>query len=127
MQQLQFERSWNKALSTQDRNTIEEIFNITKEQNTSGVMFSPVRKSLNYRNELLITVLVHNFSDSMLTFHNTHLVYRTIEKVVAEKEFTIPTLSIPPKVSMPWTFIFSKNDYHMDALNCENGQLLLDK
>ncbi|MEK9199005.1 SLAP domain-containing protein [Ureibacillus sp. 179-F W5.1 NHS] len=126
MQQLQFEQSWNKALSTQDRSMIEELFQQTKELKTSGVHFSPIRLSYNYKKELLITVLVHNFTDRPLTFHNTSLVYRTLEKIVAEKNFTIPALSVPANVSMPWTFIFSENDYHTDALNCENGLLLLD-
>ncbi|MFP3916685.1 SLAP domain-containing protein [Lysinibacillus telephonicus] len=123
MQQLQYEASWNKALSAHDRCLIEKIFNETKGQKTSGVLFIPIRKSINYKNELLVTVLVHNFTDTILTFHNTRLVYSTHEKVVAEKEFTLPALTILPNVSMPWTFIFSKNDYKQEALNNENGQL----
>lgn len=114
MQQLEFEASWDKALSAQDRSKIHEIFDETKELKSSDVLFTLIRKSMNYKNELLITVLVHNFTDTMMTFHNTRLVYSTTDLVVAEKEFTLPALTIPPKVSMPWTFIF--NEYKTNAL-----------
>lgn len=126
MQLLQYETSWNKALSNQDRSVIEKIFNDTKKLKNSGVLFSPIRKSVNYKNELLVTVLVHNFTDNILTFHNTRLVYSTNGKIFAQKEFTLPALTIPSNVSMPWTFIFSEADYKLDALNCKNCQLQFD-
>ena len=106
MQQLQFESSWDKALSAQDRDTIEKIFNNTKGQHYSTIVFSPIRQAINHRNELLITVLVHNFSQQPLQFKDTRLVYSNETEVLAENIFTLPTMTIPPQVSMPWTFIF---------------------
>ena len=106
MQQLRFESSWEKALSAQDRNYIEKIFNDTKQQHHSTIVFSPIREAINHRNELLITVLVHNFSHNPLTFENTRLVYSNEQEILAEKAFTLPSLTIPAHVSMPWTFIF---------------------
>ena len=106
MQQLQFESSWAKALSQQDRDAIEKLFNDTKGQHYTTIIFSPIRQAINHRNELLITVLVHNFSQQPFTFANTHLVYSNGQEVLAENIFTLPTLTIPPQVSMPWTFIF---------------------
>ncbi|MGM9943617.1 MAG: SLAP domain-containing protein [Lysinibacillus sp.] len=107
MQQLRFESSWDKALSAQDRDYIEKLFNDTKEQqHHSTIVFSPIREAINHRNELLITVLVHNFSQNPFTFEKTRLVYSNEQEILAEKEFTLPSLTIPPQVSMPWTFIF---------------------
>ena len=106
MQQLRFESSWEKALSAQDRNHIEKLFNDTKQQHHSTLVFSPIREAINHRNELLITVLVHNFSHNPLTFENTRLVYSNEQEILAEKAFTLPSLTIPAQTSMPWTFIF---------------------
>jgi len=106
MQQLRFESSWDKALSAQDRNSIEKLFNETKQQHHSTIVFSPIRETINHRKELLITVLVHNFSQNPFTFENTRLVYSNEQEVLAENVFTLPILTIPPQVSMPWTFIF---------------------
>ena len=119
MQQLRFEPSWDKTLSAQDRDYIEKIFNHTKQQHHSTIVFSPIREAINHRNELLITVLVHNFSHNPLTFENTGLVYSNEQEILAEKVFTLPSLTIPPQVSMPWTFIFP---VHQGA-TFENGQL----
>ena len=122
MQQLQFEASWDKALSAQDRNAIEKLFNDTKEQQHTALMFSPIREALNHRNELLVTVLVHNFSDNPVVFDDTRLVYSNEQVVVAENIFTLPTLTIPPHVSMPWTFIFTVHQ----GIALGNGRLTAD-
>ena len=119
MQQLQFESSWAKALSAQDRDAIEKLFNDTKQQHDSTIVFSPIRQAINHQNELLVTVLVHNFSQQPLQFENTHLVYSNGQEVLAENVFTLPTLTIPPQVSMPWTFIFP---VHQGA-DFEDGRL----
>lgn len=111
MQQLRFETSWDKALSAQDRNQIEKLFIETKHQSYSTIVFSPIREAINHQNELLITVLVHNFTQNPLTFENTQLVYSNEQAIIAANEFTLPALKIPPQTSMPWTFIFPQNSY----------------
>ena len=111
MQQLQFEASWDKALAAQDRHNIKKIFNETKHLNSSGIVCSPIRQAVNHKQQLLVTVLVHNFTDNPLTFNNTRLVYRTQQQIIADDKFTLPTLTIPPFVSMPWTFIFPEFSY----------------
>ena len=122
MQQLQFESSWDKALSTQDRDYIEKLFNDTKEQQHATIMFSPIREAINHRNELLVTVLVHYFSDNSFVFEDTRLVYSNEQAVVAENVFTLPTLTIPAHVSMPWTFIFPVHQ----GINAPDGRLTAD-
>ena len=111
MQQLQFEASWDKGISLQDRTYIEKIFAGTKHLNSFEVKFSPIRAASNHEEALLISVLIHNYTDKPLTFENRRLLYKIGEKVIAEKEFTLPRLVIPNKVSMPWTFIFPKGYY----------------
>ena len=111
MQQLKFEASWNKGISSQDRSYIEKVFANTKHLNSFEVMFCPIREASNHEEALLISVLIHNYMDKPLTFENRRILYKIGEEVIAEKEFTLPRLVIPNKVSMPWTFIFPKGCY----------------
>lgn len=111
MQELQFESAWDKQIAPQDRENIEKIFKETKHINSSSVIFSPIREAINHKDALLVSVLVHNFTEYPLTFQNTILYYSVNDEVIAEKEFTLPDLVIPSQVSMPWTFIFPKDSY----------------
>lgn len=122
MQHLQFEKSWDKALSGQDRSYIEKVFVETKHLNSTGVIFSPIREAINHKEALLVTVLVHNFTDQPLTFDNVRLLYRIGEESIAEMVFTLPNLVVPNKVSMPWTFIFPKESYTPQTF-IKNGRL----
>jgi SLAP domain-containing protein len=122
MQQLQFEASWDKALADQDRRNIERLFNETKHLKDSDILCSPIREAINHQEALLVTVLVHNRTDRLLTFTNERLLYSIEGEVIADKVFTIPALTIPPQVSMPWTFIFPKDSY-TPQIAFENGQL----
>ncbi|MGG3927179.1 SLAP domain-containing protein [Metabacillus fastidiosus] len=122
MQQLQFETSWDKALAAQDRQNIEKIFSETKYLNSSDILCSPIREAINHKEELLVSVLVHNFSDRPLTFNNTRLLYSVKGDVIADEAFTLPALVIPSQVSMPWTFIFPKVSYIIGT-SFKNGRL----
>lgn len=106
MQQLKFEPSWDKALSSKDRIMFQKIFTKTCVSDTNRTQLVPVWHASNYKGELLITVLIHNFTNQTLTFHNTILRYIEGDNVAAEHIFTHPSLIIEPEVSMPWTFIF---------------------
>lgn len=108
MQQLQFEEKWDKTLADQDRRKIEEVFDETKDQNDSELDPVTLWHANNHKDELLVTALLHNRSDETLKFNNSHLMYKTLEEPIAEKDFDIPRLEIPPRTSMPWTFIFPK-------------------
>ncbi|WP_400246707.1 SLAP domain-containing protein [Niallia sp. JL1B1071] len=111
MQQLQFESSWDKQIAPQDRENIEKIFNEIEHINSSSVIFSPIREAINHKDALLVSVLVHNFTEHPLNFQNATLHYSVNDEVIAKKEFTLPDLVIPSHVSMPWTFIFPKDSY----------------
>ncbi|WP_342599881.1 SLAP domain-containing protein [Psychrobacillus sp. FSL H8-0483] len=107
MQKLEFESSWAKALSSKDREEIEKTFLETSNTENHDLLLSPIWQAINHKGELLITVLVHNFTQQAIAFNQTKLAYIENNKIIAEYTFTLPTLSIQPKVSMPWTFIFS--------------------
>jgi SLAP domain-containing protein len=124
MQELQFESAWDKQIAPQDRENIEKIFKETKHINSSSVIFSPIREAINHKDALLVSVLVHNFTEYPLTFQNTILYYSVNDEVIAEKEFTLPDLVIPSHVSMPWTFIFPKDSYRMQD-SFKHGRLEL--
>lgn len=124
MQQLQFESAWDKQIAPQDRENIEKIFNETKHLNSSSVIFSPIREAINHKEALLVSVLVHNFTEHPLTFQNAPIQYSVNDNVIAEKEFTLPDLVIPSQVSMPWTFIFPKDSYRVQH-SFKNGRLEL--
>lgn len=122
MQQLKLESSWDKALSSKDRTDIESIFLETNENNLENIRLSPIWNAVNHRGELLITVLIHNFTQKTLTFNEKRLVYIENDESVVESSFTLPTLVIPSKVSMPWTFIFPVNCLQKPA-KFEKGHL----
>jgi len=122
MQQLQFEAAWNKTLCTEDRELIQTIFNETKNVDNSGIHFSPIREAFNHKKELLVTVLIHNFTQNPYMFDNTRIVYENTQEIIAEKLFTFKSLVIPPFVSIPWTFIFPEDSYTKKT-SLSNGQL----
>ena len=125
MQNLQFEASWDKALSLSDRQMIEGIFRESSKEISNGVHFAPIREAINHKGELLVTVLVHNITDQLLKFENAKLQYIVHGEVIAQNRFTFPSLEIPPRVSMPWTFIFPKDSYSPNAA-FRYGQLELE-
>ncbi|MGY3715812.1 SLAP domain-containing protein [Sutcliffiella cohnii] len=122
MQQLRLEPAWDRTLSTNDRQHIEHIFQETKHIQNSRISFSPIREAKNHSEALLITVLIHNGTDQPLTFHNKRLKYKIRDEVIGDYLFTLPELSVPSNVSMPWTFIFPKGSY-MRNVPFENGEL----
>lgn len=122
MQQLQFELSWDKAIAALDRQYIENIFNETKHSMVAELLCSPIREAINHKEELLVTVLVHNFSERSLTFNNKKVRYSIDGEIIAEEELTLPTFVIPSRVSMPWTFIFPKGSY-VQKNSYDNGHL----
>jgi len=106
MQKLQFEPSWDKTLSPKDRKRIEEIHFETSLSNPANVQLTPLWQAANHKGELLVTVLVHNFSQQVLLFHNKKLRYIENKEIIAEYIFNLPSLVIQRETSMPWTFIF---------------------
>ncbi|RKJ06717.1 SLAP domain-containing protein, partial [Butyricicoccus sp. 1XD8-22] len=97
-------------------------FNETKQTKDAEFICSPIREAINHKEELLVTVLVHNFTEKNLIFNNKRLRYSIDGEIIAEKLFALPAFGISPRVSMPWTFIFPKDSY-VQKNSYENGHL----
>lgn len=108
MQQLYFHPAWEKTISEQDRALIEELFEQTYNQVDDFIMSPVIRVAINHKKELLVTVLVHNFTHHSARFNNRS-VFIHCDDFDCEQRFTIPDLLIAPFTSMPWTFIFEAN------------------
>lgn len=126
MQTLQFESSWEKTISIRDRELITEIFQDNNSSMIDGqiIRLVPIWEALNYKGEILITVLIHNFTDIEQIFQKQKIAYIEKETIIAEHTFTVPKLIIKPKTSMPWTFIFPVESLRMKEIN-GNGNLEL--
>ncbi|MGV3464363.1 MAG: SLAP domain-containing protein [Heyndrickxia sp.] len=105
MQKLQFESAWDKTISEKDRERIQQIFLETPSP-IKNIELTPLWEAINHKGELLVTVLVQNFSERMISFQNEKVQYWEDEKMVATYSYTLPALKIEPATSMPWTFIF---------------------
>ncbi|MDR4889906.1 SLAP domain-containing protein [Fredinandcohnia sp. QZ13] len=106
MQRLLFEEAWDRTISQKDREEIERIFQDVVLNLDMGVTFTTVRIAVNHKVERLVTSIIHNRTEQTLIFENTILEIWVGDKRLAEHNFTYPTLQVPPKTSMPWTFIF---------------------
>ncbi|MFJ7973419.1 SLAP domain-containing protein [Psychrobacillus sp. NPDC096389] len=122
MQKLEFESSWDKTISNKDRQKIEANFLETSHANNQGILLTPLWQSSNHKGELLVTVLIHNFTTHPFSFQNTKLKYIEANVVRFEHSFTLPSLSIQAGSSTPWTFIFP-NESLDNKLSFENGYL----
>lgn len=107
MQKLQFEASWEKAIAPADRLVIEQLFHETQASLTQGVQCEMVRTAINHKQQLLITVLIHNATETSLSFSHRNVAYTTTNDTIVQA-FHLPALRIPPQRSMPWTFIFTE-------------------
>lgn len=127
MQQLAFEAAWDKTISKQDREEIELAFqkSLTKLKD-EAIPFTTIWIAQNYKEELLVTALVHNQTNEPLRFHQTSVELWDGDKRLANHIFTIPSLHIKANTSMPWTFIFPRESYELPE-TIKNGKLKLGK
>ena len=109
MQTLQFETAWEKAVAERDRQYIEELFQNTKELKSQDIDCHIIRTAINHKQQMLVTVLIHNFTEQPLAFKE-RVVRCLLEHGSVAQKFTIPALTIPPFTSMPWTFIYESSD-----------------
>jgi SLAP domain-containing protein len=126
MQKLQFEASWDRTIYALDREKIQKTFDETCLPETRATKLTPLWQALNYKHDLLVTVLVHNFSQQPLSFLKRKIAYLENQKVMAEHSFTLPALMIEPETSMPWTFIFPAESVSEQATR-KQGFLTLEK
>lgn len=122
MQKLFFEPAWDKSIAQIDRDIITKHFQTAQPEDEIYLSF--LRVAINHRNDLLVTVLIHNKQAMPLQIENTAIAYQPVHGPTKTGLFHLP-LPIPAKTSMPWTFIFSASNqtekiptyiiYHNDA------------
>lgn len=106
MQNLQFEVTWDKTLSNMDRDLITQVYNKQKVLSNT-ISCDLIRSARNYKNDFLVTVLIHNATATEQTFIERAVSLQT-EQGQYRQRFTQPKLVIPSYSSMPWTFIFKQ-------------------
>lgn len=125
MQKLIFESAWDKTIAPRDRETIEQLFQTTKTNDIHAVEAITISQAFNHKEDLLVIVLIHNFRDEIFSFDEIEATYIENEIEIATQHFSFPKLELEPKTSMPWTFIFSKQNQLQQA-TLENGHLKLN-
>lgn len=109
MQKLFLESAWDKTIAPADRVKITNHFHEHVPHLLEKIHFSFYKKAINHKNELLITVLIHNAQDIALNLQNVVITYKEENKQVATGIFIVP-VKIEKYTSMPWTFIFSQTN-----------------
>lgn len=122
MQKLIFEAAWDKTIAQQDRETIEQLFQKTKTNDTNAIEAITVSQAFNHKEDLLVIVLIHNFHDEVFSFDKIEVTYLEKETEIAAHHFSFPKLKLKSKTSMPWTFIFPKKSQLAQA-TLKNGIL----
>ncbi|WP_051189169.1 SLAP domain-containing protein [Halalkalibacillus halophilus] len=104
MQQLIFEKSWEKQLADRDRKQIESEFQ-SYEKGSGQVQLQYLWHTTNYKNEILVFSIIHNFTQEQITIDNKEVHLTTKDGQEHAHTFYVPE-PIEPRTSMPWTFIF---------------------
>ncbi|EQB38492.1 MULTISPECIES: SLAP domain-containing protein [Virgibacillus] len=121
MQRLIFEQAWAKTIDPNDRRTIEQVFAEANASETNQ-SFVPLQQARNHRGDLLIMVIIQNYTSEQWTLDPITLTYYENENCVATHTFSDPRLILDAKCSMPWTFIFPKTVIQQEP-NFINGYL----
>ncbi|GAA0426622.1 SLAP domain-containing protein [Agaribacter marinus] len=108
MQRLVFEKAWDKTIDSQDRQDLVKAFEKAN-QADHPERFIPFWQARNHRDDLLITVIIQNLTDDILTLDGVRLTYDEKGYAIATHTFSDARLTLEPRCSMPWTFIFPKS------------------
>lgn len=115
MQHLIFHPAWDKTLCYEDRKLIEQLFVQQLNDQPNMLSASLIRTAINYKNGLLVTALVHNYSEKTIHFID-RIITLECEESEIKQTFTLPELQIPAKSSMPWTFIFERQQNNFNSI-----------
>src|SRR5699024_12878279 len=91
----------------EDREQREHVVNQNARVNTNGVEVTVLKEATNHNGHVLVTMLIHNRSEDDLAIDNAVIEYRRKGQQIATDTFKLPFV-IPPKTSMPWTFIYTR-------------------
>ena len=126
MHQLIFHPAWDKAIADQDRKHILQIYRNIRLTEKDPIQITVLRHAFNYKEELLVTGIVHNLTEEMYTPHHETIIYRQDGQDRAKSLFTIPDLIVNGKTSTPWTFIFPKEATIRPPLSSDPGYLWIE-
>jgi SLAP domain-containing protein len=121
MQRLIFESAWDKTIDVKDRQDIITAFEQAK-QSGDNQLFIPLCSAINHRRDLLVSVIIQNDTDKILSLQHKTLTYIEGAKPIATQTFHDRRLTIPAKRSMPWTFIFPRSTLKKEP-QLEDGHL----
>lgn len=121
MQRLIFESAWDKTIDVKDRQDIITAFEQAK-QSGDNQLFIPLCSAINHRRDLLVSVIIQNDTDKILSLQHKTLTYLEGAKPIAAQTFHDRRLTIPAKCSMPWTFIFPSSTLKKEP-QLEDGHL----
>jgi SLAP domain-containing protein len=106
---LILQETWERALSAKDRETFQELFDMSPHPLYNEILFLPIRAGKNYEGNLFATVLIQNRREEDLLIEDFPLIVQDASSLVAEHRFTIKELVVKANTSTPWTFIFPKD------------------
>jgi len=121
MQKLIFHPKWDKTVADKDREKIKQGFQDAHFSETQDIQFTTLWRAINHKEELLVTVLVHNLGDREFSPINEKFSYMKNNQLIAERNFSIPELVVMGKTSMPWTFIFPEKSFEQIDID-ETGE-----
>jgi SLAP domain-containing protein len=124
LQKLVFESAWDKTLAPKDRSEIERVFSEIKDKEKDVHQAVILKTAFNHKQELLVTVLLNNYSKIPMSLLGKKIVYKENGQALGKFESAYK-LEVPAQTSMPWTFIFPSGSWE-GALSGESGELEID-
>jgi SLAP domain-containing protein len=121
-QTLTYHPAWVKQIAKDDMLMIEKMFeeiDFFQEK----ITFTPIRIAKNYKNHLLVSVIIHNGTDHIEEINNKNIRYVENGSIITEEKFSLP-MQLSEKTSIPWTFIFTSPLLNWDEMKM-NGELIL--
>lgn len=107
MQTLYFEEAWERTVSRQDREKIKKHFAAAQLGNEVAISF--LWEAINHHNDKLVTALIHNPTETSLEINQMPISFMLLNGERVTNLFQLP-VPIPANTSMPWTFIFNKQN-----------------
>jgi SLAP domain-containing protein len=123
---LILQKTWERAVSAQDREIFQKIFQSSPFPQDNELIFLPIRAGINYEKHIFATVLIQNGGKHDLIFDNFPLFFYDNTSKIAEHKFTIKELVVKANTSTPWTFIFPKETMMQQILEFSNWSVKLN-
>lgn len=105
--QLDLAKSWEKSLSEQDKDKLQELLKTIDPPKPGEVNFMGLQAKLVDKGDLHVTMLIRNGSHKNIKIEKLPLIIEDAAgDIVAEGGFTLDNLEVKANTSKPWSFIF---------------------